>query len=309
MIDHQTHHVPILLAAITDFLIEGLLALPADAPPGLILDCTLGGGGHSAQILDKMRTHPKLLKHRVLGIDRDPDAIARDQMRFENELKEGLIEIHHAAFSESLALAANRPIYGLLADLGISSDQIDSESRGFSFRYPAPLDMRMNTTEGQSLLEWLEKVGERELSDVLFNYGDERFSRQIARKLLDLRSRGNLPKTTLELAEAIVSTFPPALRYKGIHPATRSFQALRILINDELGELEKLIRDVFPNVAPQGRIAILSFHSLEDRPVKEAFKNRELYDLPFKKPLEAPADEVNENTRARSAKLRFAIRK
>ncbi|MBC7397865.1 MAG: 16S rRNA (cytosine(1402)-N(4))-methyltransferase RsmH [Bdellovibrionales bacterium] len=309
MIDHQTHHVPILLASITDFLIDGLLALPEDAAPGLILDCTLGGGGHSFQIIEKMRTHPKLLKHRVLGVDRDLDAIARGLVRFRKEIDEEKIEIFHGSFSASLEAVASRPIYGLLADLGISSDQIDSETRGFSFRYPAPLDMRMNTSQGLSLLEWLQKVGERELSDVLFNYGDERFSRQIARKILDLRSRGSLPKTTLELAEAIVSTFPPALRYKGIHPATRSFQALRILVNDELGELEKLIRDVFPKVTSGGRIAILSFHSLEDRPVKEAFKNRELYDLPFKKPLEASDEEVADNSRARSAKLRFAIRK
>ena len=298
-----------MLEPIADFLVEGLRALPSNAAPGLILDCTMGGGGHTARILEKMHAFPEILKHRVLGVDRDPDAISRNEKRFANELKNGHLEMVHASFSESIAAIAGRPIYGILADLGISSDQIDSESRGFSFRYPAPLDMRMNTTRGESLSEWLLSVSEHKLAEVLLEYGEERNSRAIARRLIDLRARKALPMTSSELADAIGSTFPPAERYKGIHPATRSFQAMRIYINDELGELEKLIADVFPKTAPLGRIAVLSFHSLEDRKVKEAFKNKELYELPFKKPLEATDEEVAVNSRSRSAKLRFAIRK
>jgi 16S rRNA (cytosine1402-N4)-methyltransferase len=297
-----------MLEPIADFLVEGLRALPSNAAPGLILDCTLGGGGHASRILEKMSADPATLQHRVLGIDRDPDAIARNQNRFAGELKSGRLEMVHASFSEAIAAVGGRPIYGILADLGISSDQIDSESRGFSFRYPAPLDMRMNTTRGESLSEWLMSVTEQKLAAVLLDYGEERNSRAIARRILDLRARKALPATSSELADAISATFPPAERYKGIHPATRSFQAMRIYINDELGELEKLIAEVFPETAPGGRIAVLSFHSLEDRKVKEAFKNKDLYSLPFKKPLEASDEEVAVNSRSRSAKLRFAIR-
>ncbi len=304
-----THHVPILLEPITDFLVEGLRSLPENAPSGLILDCTLGGGGHTARLLEKMAADPKLLKHRVLGVDRDPDAIKRDKVRFASDLDAGRLEIAHASFSESLSAVAGRPIYGLLADLGISSDQIDSETRGFSFRYPAPLDMRMNTTHGISLEEWLLTTGEQQISDVIWRYGEERFSRKIAKRLIDLRGKGQLPKNTLELAEVIASVFPPPMRYKGIHPATRTFQALRIEINEELQELETLIAKVFPAVATHGRLAILSFHSLEDRLVKETFRNQALYDLPQRKAIQASDDEVEANSRSRSAKLRFAIRK
>ena len=309
MIDHHTHHIPILLQPIVDFLVDGLILLSPDAAPGIVLDCTLGGGGHSSAILEKMKTHPSTLKHRVLGIDRDPDAIIRNKIRFAKDVEASHFELVHASFSEALQAVGDRPIYGILADLGISSDQIDSETRGFSFKYPAPLDMRMNHAQGESLLDWLNQVSERALSDVLLNYGDERYSKQIARKLVELRGRKALPTTSLELADVIASTFPPSQRYQGNHPATRSFQAMRIFINDELGELDRLIAQVFPKTAKNGRIAMLSFHSLEDRRVKEAFKNHELYSLPFKKPIEASDVEVEQNPRSRSAKLRCAIRK
>jgi 16S rRNA (cytosine1402-N4)-methyltransferase len=304
-----THHIPILLEPIANFLVEGLKKLPESAPKGVILDCTLGGGGHTAHVLEKMKADPSLLKHCVVGVDRDPDAIARDRVRFAEDLASGRIEIVHASFSEALSAVGDRPIYGLMADLGISSDQIDSETRGFSFRYPAPLDMRMNTSKGVSLQEYLQDVSETELSDVIWKYGEERFSRKIARKIVDLRAQNKLPQSTLELADAISHTFPPAMRYKGIHPATRTFQALRIEINRELEELELLIRDIFPKVARGGHLAILSFHSLEDRQVKEAFRDKEAYDLPQRKAIQADDEEVEANSRSRSAKLRLAIRK
>jgi 16S rRNA (cytosine1402-N4)-methyltransferase len=304
-----TRHIPILLESITDFLLEGLLALPETVTPGVIVDCTLGGGGHSSNLIEKIKKHPQLMKHRVLGVDRDPDAIARNEVRFKESIDQGLLEMHHCSFSESLSAVGDRPIYGLLADLGISSDQIDSDTRGFSFRFNAPLDMRMNTTCGIPLSEWLKQVSESELADVLWKYGEERLSRKIARKLIDLRAKSQLPSDTLALADAISSVFPPPMRYKGIHPATRSFQALRIEINEELKELETLISKVFPALAPGGHLAILSFHSLEDRLVKEEFKKKEIYTLPHKKPIQADDQEVEENSRSRSAKLRLAIRK
>jgi 16S rRNA (cytosine1402-N4)-methyltransferase len=308
--NNPSHHIPILLEPIAEFLTEGLQKLPDSAAPGVILDCTLGGGGHTARILEKMRQNPALLKHRVVGIDRDPDAIARDRQRFATELSAGQIEIVHASFSRALEAVGNRPIYGLMADLGISSDQIDSESRGFSFRFPAPLDMRMNTTTGESLQDFLAHVSEAELSEVIWKYGEERFSRKIARRIVDLRSRGQLPKTSTELADVISSVFPPPMRYKGIHPATRTFQALRISVNEELAELELLIRDLFPKVAVGGHLAILSFHSLEDRLVKEEFRGHpERYQLPTKKAIQATDAEVELNSRSRSAKLRLAVKK
>lgn len=307
--DILTRHIPILLDPITDFLTEGLLALPPSAPAGIIIDCTLGGGGHTSSILEKISKHPSLAAHCVVGMDQDPSAIERNQTRFKNEIAQGKIEVVHAPFSQALKVANGRPIYGILADLGISSDQIDSETRGFSFRFPAPLDMRMNVNTGLSLADWLAQISETELADVIWKYGEERFSRKIARKLIDLRVKNQFPKDTRELADAIASVFPPKDRHRGIHPATRTFQALRIEINQELAELETLLSKILPAVAQDCHIAILTFHSLEDRPVKHALRNSELYDLPSRKAIEASDEEVAANSRARSAKLRLAIRK
>lgn len=304
-----SHHIPILLDPIVDFLIVGLENLPSDAAPGLILDCTLGGGGHTARILEKMKANPALLKHRVLGVDQDPEAIARNRIKFEKEIQNQQIEVVHSSFSNALSHVHGRPIYGVLADLGISSDQIDSETRGFSFRYPAPLDMRMNINAGQSLRELLLEISETDLADLIWKYGEERFSRKIARKIVDLRTQNKLPDTTSALADAIASVFPPPMRHKRIHPATQSFQAFRIAVNHELGELETLIFKIFPAVQSNGRIAILSFHSLEDRLVKTEFHQREKYELPSRKALQADDQEVEKNSRARSAKLRLAIKK
>lgn len=304
-----SHHIPILLEPITDFLVDGLRQLPVSAPPGIILDCTLGGGGHTSRILEKMKAEPALMKHRVLGVDQDPEAIARNQIKFENEIKSGLIEVVHSSFGNALKYLGDRPLYGVLADLGISSDQIDSETRGFSFRYPAPLDMRMNTTSGTPLKDLLMDLSETELADLIWKYGEERFSRKIARKIVELRTKDQLPQDTMALASAIASTFPPSMRHGRIHPATQTFQAFRIAVNEELKELETLISKIFPRVEINGRIAILSFHSLEDRLVKTEFHQREKYELPSRKAIQAGEQEIERNSRSRSAKLRLAIRK
>lgn len=305
----SSHHIPILLDQIADFLVDGLAQLPSDSAPGVLIDCTLGGGGHTSRILEKMRANPTLTHHKILGVDRDPDAIVRNERKFEAEIRNGEMEIVHSSFSNALKAVNGRPIYGILADLGISSDQIDSQTRGFSFRYPAPLDMRMNTTTGISLREMLMEIGETELADLIWKYGEERFSRKIARKIIDLRARNELPETTSGLADAIASVFPPPMRHKKIHPATQTFQAFRIAVNQELEELETLISTIFPAVTQQGRIAILSFHSLEDRMVKTEFHQRDKYDLPSRKAIQADDDEVARNSRARSAKLRLAVKR
>lgn len=308
-----TRHIPILLEPITDFLVQGLTSIPPTEPAGILLDCTLGGGGHSARILEKIAIastqHPSILRHTLVGIDQDPDAIERNRIRFSTELERQKIELHHVAFEHALMAAKGRPIYGILADLGVSSDQIDSEHRGFSFRFPAPLDMRMNPAQGLSLYEYLLQASETELADIIWKYGEERWSRKIARRLVSLREQGNLPKTSSELAESIAQVFPPPLRFKRTHPATQTFQAFRIFLNRELEQLEFLIHSILPKVEGQGRIAILTFHSLEDRLVKHALRNADLYDLPSRKAIEAPDSEVEANSRSRSAKLRLAIRK
>ncbi|MBS1959742.1 MAG: 16S rRNA (cytosine(1402)-N(4))-methyltransferase RsmH [Bdellovibrionales bacterium] len=304
-----TRHIPILLDPITDFLTQGLTALSSDKKAGVVVDCTLGGGGHTASLLQKIRALNNTVGHKVLAIDQDPDAIRRGKVKFEREIKSGLLEIHHIPFSHALDAIGNRPIYGLMADLGVSSDQIDSESRGFSFRYPASLDMRMNTTTGQPLSTMLQTWSEVQIADLLFKYGEERLSRKIARRIVDRRETNELPQNTKGLAELIASSFPPAQRHGRIHPATRSFQAFRIAINHELDELETLIGKIFPAVEPGGHLAILSFHSLEDRMVKEELRKRELYELPSRKAIQAPDQEVEENPRSRSARLRLAIKR
>ncbi len=305
----SSHHIPILLDPIADFIADGIHALSPDAPAGIIIDCTLGGGGHTSRILEKLKTNSSAMKHCILGFDRDPEAVTRNQKKFEKELKNGEIQIIHDSYSNALKHVGDRPIYGLLADLGISSDQIDSQTRGFSFRYPAPLDMRMNTTTGKPLKEWLQLWGETEMADLIWKYGEERFSRKIARKIVELRSRQQLPDTTSGLAEVIASVFPPPMRHKKMHPATQTFQAFRIAVNQELEELETMISKLFPKLETNARIAILSFHSLEDRLVKTEFHRRELYELPSRKAIQANDEEIRQNSRARSAKLRLATKK
>jgi 16S rRNA (cytosine1402-N4)-methyltransferase len=305
----SSHHIPILLEPIANFLVDGLKNLPSHAPAGVILDCTLGGGGHTARILEKMKGDSSLLKHCVLAFDQDPQAIARNRIKFTNEIAAKNLEVVHSAFSGALEHVNGRPIYGILADLGISSDQIDSDTRGFSFRFPAPLDMRMNTSAGVPLKDLLMTASETEISDWIWKYGEDRYSRKIARKIVELRTNNRLPETTSALAEAISYVFPPAMRHKRMHPATQTFQAFRIMVNQELKELETLIEKIFPAVEIGGQLAILSFHSLEDRLVKTEFHHRDRYELPSRKAIQADDDEVERNSRARSAKLRLAIKK
>jgi len=305
----STVHVPIMVEPILDALIAPFRQLPESAPPHYIVDCTLGGGGHTAAFLEAFASDPKLQKHRLLAIDQDPAAIARTKERFAQELASGRLAIIQGPFGDLAELLGTeeRPVLGILADLGFSSDQLDDAERGLSFQSEGPLDMRLNPTQGVSCRDFLTRITEQQLVKILSEYGEERFSNRIAKAIIDVRRKTGVPKTTRDLAELIVRTVPPPARHGRIHAATRTFQALRIAVNGELEQLDSLLEHVIVKLQPGGRVAVLSFHSLEDRKVKLAFRGQ-AFKVLTKKPLEADDAELRRNPRARSAKLRIAER-
>ena len=308
-----TVHVPILVKPIVEALIQPFEGSLAKESSHWIVDCTLGGGGHTAALLEALANitiqHPEWPQHRILALDKDLHAIEKARVRFQKELAEGRLELLHLSFGEADQVLKDRPVLGLMADLGFSSDQLDNAERGFSFQKGGPLDMRMNPSQGETCFELLDQITEAELKKILSEYGEERFSGRIARTIIEKRNQGKLPTTTQDLAELILQAVPPEARYGRIHAATRTFQALRIEVNGELSELDSLLDRVILNVRPGGRIAILSFHSLEDRKVKERFKDREHFLKLIKKPIQADDQEISVNPRSRSAKLRIAERK
>lgn len=282
-------HVPVLAEAV----LAGFACLPA----GLLIDCTLGGGGHSALLL---QANPGL---RLVGLDQDPSARAAAAERL-------------APFGDRVTIvAANfadfvpaEPAVAVLADLGVSSPQLDVAARGFSFRLEGPLDMRMNPERGETAGELLDRAGESELADLIYGYGEERLSRRIARKIKEQGPWGNAeqPRHTAELAYLVAGCYPPAARRGRIHPATRTFQALRIAVNDELGVLDKLLLSAPNWLEPGGLLAVISFHSLEDRRVKTAFLSDERLERVTRKAIKASFEEAEANPRSRSARLRVA---
>lgn len=281
-------------------VLQAFAGLPSLAGQGLpqLVDCTLGGGGHSALLLS---AHPTL---EVIGLDQDPQARAAAAVCLAPWGER--IQIVAGNFS---AFTPDRPVQGVLADLGVSSPQLDGAVRGFSFQAEGPIDMRMNPEAGKSAAELLDQLEEGELADLLYDFGEERLSRRIARRLV--AERGHRPwreRTTTELAYAIAGCYPPKARHGRLHPATRSFQALRIAVNDELGALERLLQRAPDWLAPGGVLAIISFHSLEDRQVKKAFLDDPRLERLTRKPITAAAEEVAINPRSRSAKLRLARR-
>jgi 16S rRNA (cytosine1402-N4)-methyltransferase len=289
-------HLPVL----TDAVRQVFAALPAgagEAPPRLI-DATLGGGGHSALLLED---HPRL---EVIGLDQDVTARAAAAARlapWADRLR--IVATNFAAYSP------DAPVQAVLADLGVSSPQLDRPERGFSFRAEGPIDMRMNSEAGETAAELLDRLEEGALADVLFQFGDERLSRRIARRLVAEReAKPWRERTTGELAYAVAGCYPPKARRGRIHPATRSFQALRIAVNDELGCLERLLQRAPDWLLPGGVLAIISFHSLEDRLVKRAFLGDERLERITRRPVVADAAEAEANPRSRSAKLRLARR-
>jgi 16S rRNA (cytosine1402-N4)-methyltransferase len=292
-----------MTAPIVEFLAE-----PFGKRPGTYLDCTLGGGGHLEAMLRALDQTPFASEHRVLAVDQDLLAIDRARTRFSGELQRGRLILLHARFSELEIPPGLPPVLGVLADLGFSSDQIDSADRGLSFRLEGPLDMRLDPSRGESAYQLLRRLSERELSDLIFEFGEERLARKIARLIVESREKSQLSDSTGAFAALVSRAFPPAQRYGRIHPATRTFQALRIAVNQELEELDQLLDRVLPSTLESGgRVAILSFHSLEDRRVKQAFQGKDhSWKAMTKKPLEADEQEISRNPRSRSAKLRLA---
>ncbi|HET9817887.1 MAG TPA: 16S rRNA (cytosine(1402)-N(4))-methyltransferase RsmH [Rhodanobacteraceae bacterium] len=300
---HGLMHIPVM----RDAVLAGL----ALKPDGRYLDGTFGRGGHARAVLERLGPSGHLLL-----MDRDPDAVACATREFGGDPR---VAIRHSNFSEMADWAEVRGgLDGVLLDLGVSSPQLDDATRGFSFQSDAPLDMRMDPTAGISAADFLARADEREIADVLFRYGEERMSRRIARAIV--ARRGEAPvATTRDLAELVERALGRRERHK--HPATRTFQALRIRVNDELGSLEHALPAAAAALKPGGRLAVISFHSLEDRIVKRFIRGE--IAAPVRRglpppPVAAPplravgrkhmadADEIARNPRARSAVLRIA---
>ncbi|MBM5813075.1 MAG: 16S rRNA (cytosine(1402)-N(4))-methyltransferase RsmH, partial [Gammaproteobacteria bacterium] len=247
-------HAPVLL--------EAALAALAVRPDGRYVDATFGRGGHAAAILARLGDRGTLL-----AIDRDPDAAAAARARFGADPR---VTLRQGPFSGLAGLAGPQPVDGILFDLGVSSPQLDDARRGFSFLRDGPLDMRMDPAAGESAAAWLARAGERELATVLARYGEERHARRIARALVLARA-GTRLASTAQLAALVAAAVPG--REPGRHPATRTFQALRIRVNDELGELTRALPPAVELLAPGGRLVVISFHSLEDRIVKRFLRD------------------------------------
>jgi len=288
-------HVPVLL----DEVIHGMSPSPGEH----LLDLTLGRAGHSIEIL--RRTSPD---GRLVGVDRDPDALQESALRLPAE-RVLLIQGDFGRMPQLREQVGNETWDLVLADLGVSSPQIDDGRRGFSFRHDGPLDMRMDPSEGETAAEYLARVDEAELARIIHEYGEDRHSRRIAAAII--RERRIQPvDTTLALARLIEANTPKSPD-RHLHPATRTFQALRIEINRELTSLQHLLDRVGSLLSRGGRMAILSYHSLEDRKVKQAFKDlaREGdHELITAKPIRPGEEEVSRNPRSRSARLRILRR-
>jgi 16S rRNA (cytosine1402-N4)-methyltransferase len=298
-------HQPVLAA-------EVLTALRVK-PAGVYVDCTFGRGGHSREILARLGP-----AGRLIAMDRDPQAVAVGR-----ELADARLTIHYASFSQLASLLQSDrlpPVDGVLLDLGVSSPQLDEAARGFSFQQDGPLDMRMDPGSGMSAAQWLSQAREKEIGEVIRRYGEERFAKQVARAIVAARSRQPIERTR-QLAEIVAQAVPA--REPRQNPATRTFQALRIHINQELEELEVTLPQAEAALAPGGRLAVISFHSLEDRIVKRFMQARARPQLPARLPVRAdqmprPAlkligraiqpseSEIQSNPRARSAVLRVA---
>jgi 16S rRNA (cytosine1402-N4)-methyltransferase len=286
-------HVPVLSREV--------LALLGPASGEIWVDATVGAGGHSRLIAERIAPNGRLI-----GLDQDPTMLELARPK----LEELLVTLLHANFDQlqsALQRVGVHQVDGVLADLGVSSDQLDAPERGLSFQRDGPLDMRLDPTQGEPASALLRRLSERELAEIFWKYGEERHSRRIAKRIVETRRQAPI-ETTAQLAELVRRCVP---REKGnrIDPATRAFQGLRIAVNDELGSLERLLSQLPRLVRPGGRVGVISFHSLEDRLVKHAFRDRDVWEVLTKKPVQAGDDEVRDNPRARSAKLRVAKRR
>lgn len=291
-------HVPVLPREVMEFLNV--------RPSGTYIDATLGGAGHAESILGKLAAGEG---GRLLGIDRDPEAIGRAAQRLER-FKESVILMHgnFARIDELHAASGLPPADGILADLGFSSWQIEDPARGFSFDRPGPLDMRLDPGDPLTAAELVNRTPEQDLADLIFMLGEERHSRRIARAIVKARPIG----TTVQLAKAVRDAIPSRAGLRHLDPATRTFMALRLAVNRELESLENFLAKAFDALAPGGRLVIISFHSLEDRRVKQAFTAARAAgraDILTRKVVKPGEEEIRANPRARSAKLRAAVKR
>lgn len=297
-------HIPVLFNETIDALNV--------RPDGIYVDCTAGGGGHCAAVAERLTTG------RIIAIDQDPEAVANLQERFKNNGRVTIVHDNFVNISSILESLGIDGVDGIMADLGVSSHQLDTDERGFSFHKDAPLDMRMSM-EGMSAADLVNTASQSELQKIIYTYGEEKFAPSIARNIVKAREKKPI-ETTFELVDIIKASMPMKAKRDG-HPARKTFQALRIEVNGELEKLERALDDMFEALNPSGRIAIITFHSLEDRIVKKKFNKfcegcicppefpvcvcgrKPRGKLPFKS--KAPTEnEVGENFRAHSSRLR-----
>jgi 16S rRNA (cytosine1402-N4)-methyltransferase len=303
----MTGHETVLLDEAVDALLQN--------PDGNFVDCTYGRGGHSQRIVDRISP-----KGRLMVIDKDMSAINDARQRFKGDERVVVVHGSFAHLTEYVEAHNMRPLSGILLDLGVSSPQLDESERGFSFSNDGPLDMRMDQTIGLTAAQWLARAGEDEITDILRRYGEERFARRIARKIISVREEQDI-NTTAALVEIIDAAVPRKEKHK--HPATRSFQAIRIHINEELRSLEECLQDVVGLLVSGGRLVVISFHSLEDRIVKrfirkmakgDTYPDRlpirdseiKRYMKPIGKAIKASEAEIDRNRRSRSSIMRLA---
>jgi 16S rRNA (cytosine1402-N4)-methyltransferase len=290
--NEQVMHKPVLL--------EAVMTLLQPERGGFFIDGTVGMGGHAAALLDRGA-------HTLVGIDQDPEALAMAKKRLQPY--KGKFTLYFANYADLNRLYQKNgwsPANGILLDVGVSSFQIDTPERGFSFQKEGPLDMRMDPHNTVTAATIVNTWPEPKLADLFWRYGEERLSRKIARLIVERRGKA-IFRDTLDLSNLLVQAYPPPARHKGIHPATRVFQALRIAVNRELDALEEGILAAFSHLELGGVLAVISFHSLEDRIVKNLFRTQaseEGWSILTKKPITASEEEEKENPRSRSAKLR-----
>jgi 16S rRNA (cytosine1402-N4)-methyltransferase len=298
MTEPQARHVPVLYQDAMDFLNV--------RPDGTYVDCTLGLAGHAEGIVRRLGP-----AGRLIGFDRDPEVLELARARLERVCAEmgsaaPQVKLIGEAFSGIAEHVEPKSVDGILADFGVSSLQFDEARRGFSFQADGPVDMRMDTRSGLTAGQVVNGMSERELANLIYEYGEERRSRTVARAIV----RGRQITSTAQLARVVASAAPP-MKFGQIHPATRTFQALRIYVNQELDEIKKLFETAPNLIKPSGRLVVISFHSLEDRIAKDNFRagaGQGIWKVLTKKPVTAGDEEVERNPRSRSAKLRAAER-
>lgn len=304
------HHVTVLLEETVNAVVTN--------PAGIYVDCTLGGTGHSSKVLSKLGADGKLI-----GFDQDALAIHHAQEIFGEDERVTLVNRNFEALEETLKDFNLLPVNGILFDLGVSSPQLDEAERGFSYMQDAPLDMRMDPSSSLTAREIVNKWTEANLAQLIWKYGEEKWSKRIAQFIVQARNERSL-ETTGDLVQAIKAAVPAAVRRSGPHPAKRTFQAIRIAVNDELGVLDRVLDQALRCLDHGGRIAVITFHSLEDRIVKDRMKSwlgrctcppelpicrcnaKTLAKVLTRKPILPSDEEVEQNPRSRSAKLRVA---